>query len=218
VTELVVLLSPDGRPVGEADKATVHGPATPYHLAFSCYAFDAAGRLLVTRRAPTKRTWPGVWSNTCCGHPAPGEPLDAAVRRRMAYELRLHPLQLTLALPDFSYRARFDGVVEHELCPVLLCRVAGDATPHPAEVADYRWQAWADFLADTPSLSPWARLQTAALERGGHIRRFLSEREPAYPYRSTAPIPSRSAGSSSTRSASASVATAARITPADAGT
>jgi isopentenyl-diphosphate delta-isomerase len=183
VTELVVLLSPEGTPVGVADKTTVHGPATPYHLAFSCYAFDAAGRLLVTRRAATKRTWPGVWSNTCCGHPAPGEPVADAVRRRMWYELRLRPLDLTLALPDFSYRASFDGVVEHELCPVFLCRVDAEPRPNATEVAAYRWQDWPGFLsavraaAPAPSpgaVSPWARLQAAALHRGGHVPAFLS--------------------------------------------
>ena len=52
--ELVVLVDDDGNPVGTAEKATVHGARTPRHLAFSCYGFDEAGRLLVTRRARDK--------------------------------------------------------------------------------------------------------------------------------------------------------------------
>lgn len=176
--EEVVLLAPDGEPIGTADKQTVHNANTPYHLAFSCYAFDNRDRLLVTRRSMNKRTWPGVWTNTCCGHPAPGENLTDAVGRRMRFELGLVPHELVVALPTFTYRAEANGVVEHELCPVLLCRVATDPTPNPDEVADWAWWTWDRLAAaagpgDDIEISPWTRLQASDLARGGHIRRFL---------------------------------------------
>jgi isopentenyl-diphosphate delta-isomerase len=176
--ELVVLLAENGAVIGTADKTTVHSGRTPLHLAFSCYAFDAADRLLVTRRAPAKRTFPGVWTNTCCGHPAPAEPVADAVRRRMAHELALVPRALQLVLPDFRYRASMAGIEENELCPVYLCRVDGDPRPHPDEVAGYRWQRWPEYVSATTTradLSPWSLAQVRALERGRLVDRFLTE-------------------------------------------
>jgi isopentenyl-diphosphate delta-isomerase len=171
VTELVVLLDESGQPCGTADKATVHGETTPYHLAFSCYVFDRDGRLLVTRRALTKRTWPGVWTNSCCGHPGPGEEPELAVVRRLHEELGLSPVSLVEALPDFSYRASLDGVEEHELCPVFLALVEGDPAPNPDEVHDYEWSTFARFAA-RQDISPWASLQIGPL--APHVTSFLA--------------------------------------------
>ena len=85
--DLVVLVGEDGADVGTAPRASVHTTDTRLHRAFSAYLFDEAGRLLMTRRALHKRTWPGVWSNACCGHWAPGEDAVAAARRRVPEEL-----------------------------------------------------------------------------------------------------------------------------------
>lgn len=166
--ELVVLLDETRRPVGTMPKADVHGERTPLHLAFSAYVFDRAGRILVTRRALTKRTWPGVWTNSCCGHPAPDEPLEEAVARRLKAELGLVPTSLRVVLPDFSYQAAdASGVVENEVCPVFVCRVDSDPEPDAVEVSEWRWANWADFVdaaGRTPwLLSPWAAQQVLAL-------------------------------------------------------
>ena len=149
-TELVVLLDEEGRATGTADKAEVHGPDTPLHLAFSAYLFNPAGRLLVTRRALGKRTFPGVWTNSVCGHPAPGEALPDAVRRRAGRELGVEVTALRLVLPRFTYRAEMDGVVELEQCPVYAGWLADGASPElaPDEVEDTEWVAWPDFSAD----------------------------------------------------------------------
>lgn len=176
--ESVVLLDESGRAVGTMAKSEVHHHDTPLHLAFSCYVFDAAGRLLVTRRALDKATWPGVWTNSCCGHPGPGEgPADAVVRR-LAQELGLKPENLTLALPDFSYRASFGGIEEFELCPVFLARTDAEPRLDPSEVAEACWRPWPEFVAAATApgseISPWAQEQVRALVAGGHVEAFLA--------------------------------------------
>lgn len=74
--ELVVLADEFGKPSGTAVKSEVHTTDTPLHFAFSCYVRNNKGDLLITRRALSKKTWPGVWTNSACGHLMPGKPLS----------------------------------------------------------------------------------------------------------------------------------------------
>jgi isopentenyl-diphosphate delta-isomerase type 1 len=166
--EEVVLLDAFGRPSGTLRKSAVHHARTPLHLAFSCHVVAPDGRVLLTRRAATKRTWPSTWSNACCGHPQPGETLRQAVARRLRDELGLSPRRLGLAIPDFAYRAAMDGgTVEHELCPVVVAVVDGDAVPDPSEVDGVEWTTWEALrrrVDERPeTLSPWAVTQVAQL-------------------------------------------------------
>ncbi|MEO8908123.1 MAG: isopentenyl-diphosphate Delta-isomerase, partial [Microbacteriaceae bacterium] len=136
-------------------KAAVHGPQTPLHLAFSCYVLNRDGEVLVTRRALVKATWPGVWSNSFCGHPRPAEPVLAAVRRRADYEMGLELTEVELALPIFRYRATdSSGVVENEICPIYLASTTMQPVLHPGEVMDH---AWVDpiSLGQSIRLTPW---------------------------------------------------------------
>ena len=165
--EYVVLLDEAGRAIGTADKRGVHHADTPLHLAFSCYLFDSDGMVLVTRRALDKPTFPGLWTNGCCGHPAPGEDLEDAVRRRVGQELGLRIEGLRLLLPRFRYRAVLGGVVEHEMCPVFVASTTDEVRADPAEVAEAHWEPWAEFrravLAGDREVSPWCRDQVAQL-------------------------------------------------------
>ncbi|MGA8210691.1 MAG: isopentenyl-diphosphate Delta-isomerase [Nocardioidaceae bacterium] len=166
--ELVVLLDEGGRAVGTADKRTVHHRETPLHLAFSCYVVDDRHRVLVTRRALHKPTWPGVWTNSVCGHPAPEEDMTDAIRRRASDELGIGLLDVRLALPSFRYRAVMpDGVVENEMCPVFVARSADVVRPSADEVDDYEWVDWHTFrtsvLDGTRTVSPWCVDQVRAL-------------------------------------------------------
>lgn len=168
MAEEVVILDEAGRPVGVAPKSTVHSRNTPLHLAFSCYLVAEDGDILVTRRALAKQTWPGVWTNSFCGHPAPGEALTDAVSRRARDELGAGVTDVRLALPDFRYRAtEASGIVENEVCPVYVARLVGSLQPDPREVAEWAWVP-VDALAGAIErvsfvFSPWLQRQLPLL-------------------------------------------------------
>ncbi|KDA05617.1 isopentenyl-diphosphate delta-isomerase [Microbacterium sp. CH12i] len=154
--EQVVLVDNSGAPIGVHNKETVHGTSTPRHLAFSCHIVDQNGRLLITRRALTKKTWPGVWTNSFCGHPGPNERLEDAVRRRARFELGLSVEEIVCALPNFGYSARDpSGIEENEYCPVFIAKATSTLTPNPDEVAEAQWTSIA-ALATATEAAPWA--------------------------------------------------------------
>ena len=163
-SELVVLVDESGAAIGTADKATVHTHDTPLHRAFSCHVFSTDGRVLLTRRALGKLTWPGVWTNSFCGHPGPDETLDAAVHRRAERELGLTLGALESVLPGFRYRAvDASGIVENELCPVFRATVTVHPLPADDEVAEWAWvhpvELRAAVTAAPFAFSPWLALQ-----------------------------------------------------------
>ena len=176
VDDHVVLVNDGGEPIGTLPRDTVHTVDTPLHLAFSCYVLDAEDRVLLTRRALTKRTWPGVWTNSCCGHPRLDEAIEDAVARRMAEELSIAVTDLRCVLPDFAYTARdASGIVENEICPVFTARLVHPELalePNPDEVSDWAWTSWDDLVAATRAtpfaFSPWA-VQQVSLMRTQHL-------------------------------------------------
>jgi isopentenyl-diphosphate Delta-isomerase len=165
-TELVSLVAEDGTAIGVADKLLVHTTDTPLHLAFSCHVFNAAGEVLVTRRALSKLTWPGVWTNSFCGHPAPDESMTEAIARRAARELGIALDALEPVLPNFRYRAvDASGIVENEICPVYRATTTDAVAANADEVAEFAWVAFdalRESVAATPfAFSPWLVLQLA---------------------------------------------------------
>jgi isopentenyl-diphosphate delta-isomerase len=109
-----------------------------------------------------------VWTNSFCGHPGPGESIDDAVHRRAEQELGIVLDSLTLALPDFRYRAvDASGIVEHEICPVYVATTPDPLDARPHEVMDARWvdpRALLTSIEATPwAFSPWLTLQLPLL-------------------------------------------------------
>ncbi|MFD0925877.1 isopentenyl-diphosphate Delta-isomerase [Williamsia deligens] len=172
--DLVVLTDDAGRPTGTADRTAVHTLDTPLHLAFSCFVV-ADGAILMTRRALSKRTWPGVWTNSFCGHPRPDEAVEDAVRRYAPRELGLRVTDLQCVLPDFRYRAvDASGVVENEICPVFVARPVGPVDAAPDEVAEHAWadvaDVWTSVRATPWAFSPWFADQVAQLSPDDLLR------------------------------------------------
>jgi isopentenyl-diphosphate delta-isomerase len=172
--ELIVLVDDAGEPIGTLPKPLVHHGETPLHRAFSAYLFSDDGRLLVTRRAADKQTFPGMWTNTVCGHPGPGEDDAAAIARRASQELGLQVADLRPVLPGYRYRAEFRGVVENEICPVYLGRYSGTPDPDPREVGEWDLLTWSAFRrrqeeSQRDAWSPWCREQARLIEQAGLV-------------------------------------------------
>ena len=146
VEEQVVLVNGQDKVVGVEGKTRAHLLGA-LHRAFSVFVVNAAGQLMVQRRSLTKYHSRGLWSNTCCGHPRPGEALEKAARRRLKEEMGFDS-QLT-ELFAFVYRADLeDGLVENEYDHVLLGRFEGVPEPDPAEIAEWKWVDLATLSVD----------------------------------------------------------------------
>ena len=175
--EFVVLVDEQNKEIGTAPKDEVHTTNTPLHRGFSLFLFNSKNELLVTKRADTKKTFPGVWTNTVCGHPGSEESAADAAKRRLKDELGIDLKRSHLAEQGETlrvvtpYRYRFadaNGIVEHEICPVLVGFIT-DMRPHSrykifpdsSEVSEWKWMPWEEFLknidAQPEKYSPWCR-------------------------------------------------------------
>jgi isopentenyl-diphosphate Delta-isomerase len=175
--EMVVLVDDDNNVLGTAPKGEIHNSDTALHRAFSVFLFNSNGELLLQRRAFSKKTWPGTWSNSCCGHTMLNERTEQAAARRLAHELGLRGVTLQMALPDYRYRAEKDGIVENEICPVLIGMTDDAPVPNPSEVAEFEWVPWHAFLDSIRrpdcELSPWAIEEGLLLATSPLLRKLL---------------------------------------------
>ncbi len=133
----VILVDQDDRPVGRQEKLAAH-ESGELHRAFSVFLFDSEGRWLLQRRHPDKYHSGGLWTNTCCSHPAPGEQTPAAASERLHMEMGIAaPLEVAF---QFLYHAELDNqLIEHELDHVFVGRFEGAPFPNHLEVSDWRW-------------------------------------------------------------------------------
>jgi isopentenyl-diphosphate Delta-isomerase len=132
--EQLILVDESNRARGSAGKTAVHR-AGLLHRAFSIFIVDDRGRIVLQQRNRQKYHSGGLWANSCCGHPRPGERTIAAARRRLNEELGVTS---DLSFGFFArYRTELDnGMHENELVYVYFGRLNGAPRPHPDEVSD----------------------------------------------------------------------------------
>ncbi|MBW8820133.1 MULTISPECIES: isopentenyl-diphosphate Delta-isomerase [unclassified Streptomyces] len=132
---LLELVDEHGVTIGTAEKLAAHQPPGQLHRAFSVFLFDERGRLLLQQRALGKYHSPGVWSNTCCGHPYPGEAPFAAAARRTYEELGVSPSLLAEAgTVRYNHPDPDSGLVEQEYNHLFVGMVQSPPAPDPEEV------------------------------------------------------------------------------------
>lgn len=137
MNEEVILVNDNDEVIGVGEKIETHSTGA-LHRAFSVFIFNSAGQLLLQKRASGKYHSRGLWSNTCCGHPRPGESTEEASRRRLGEEMGFDCEVREVF--KFIYHAELDGgLSEHEYDHVFLGRFDGSPKPNPREVDDWKW-------------------------------------------------------------------------------
>ena len=135
--EHVILVDTNDRPIGTMEKMEAHKKGA-LHRAFSILLFDRAGRMLIQKRAEVKYHSRGLWTNTCCSHPLPGETLERATRRRLKEEMGID-LQPVFS-HSFIYRAELDqDLIEHEFDHVFVGKFDGVPQVNKKEVGDWKY-------------------------------------------------------------------------------
>ncbi|GAB4587193.1 isopentenyl-diphosphate Delta-isomerase [Nocardia sp. IFM 10818] len=185
-TLLVELVDEQGHAAGSLSVAAAHTAPGRLHRAFSVLLFDNAGRVLLQQRAGVKTRFPLLWTNTCCGHPAPGQSVVEAASTRLHEELGLSA-DLT-EIGTFTYQASDPrtGRVEFEFDHVLIGHLNG-ATPHPNpdEVEAVSWVHPETLPAEIDTAperyTPWLSgvLATIATHRANLVSRKTNGSTPA---------------------------------------
>ncbi|HCM9556117.1 TPA: isopentenyl-diphosphate Delta-isomerase [Enterobacter kobei] len=155
IQEHVILVNDQGMVIGTQEKYAAHTTQTPLHLAFSSWLFNAEGECLVTRRALSKKAWPGVWTNSVCGHPQTGEKTEEAIIRRCRYEVGAEITAITPVASEFRYRETDpSGIVENEICPVFAARITSELRINHEEVMEFEWVKL-ESLFHALNAAPW---------------------------------------------------------------
>ncbi len=137
MSEMVILVDQNDNEVGTGEKMRIHEEGR-LHRAFSIFVFNSKGETLLQKRAKSKYHSGGLWSNTCCSHPRPGEDTEQAAHRRLKEEMGFDcDLKKIFA---FVYKANLDhNLMEYEFDHVFVGNYDGKVEVNPMEAEDYKW-------------------------------------------------------------------------------
>lgn len=179
MNDYVVLTDENNTPTGTMPKLEAHSDHTPLHRGFSLFLFNTKGELLLQQRSRKKKTWPGVWSNSVCGHPMTDESAITAAKRRLAYELGIEEAEITMALPDYRYRFERNGIVENEFCPVMIGVTNHQPQPNTDEVEATKWISWKEWTKEVKEhselYSEWCIEETELLKTNPALLSLLEK-------------------------------------------
>ena len=166
MTENVILVDTHDTPVGQMEKMEAHRKGE-LHRALSILVFNSKGEILLQQRAFSKYHTPGLWSNTACSHPRPGEESLEAATRRLNEEMGF-TTELTNSL-QFVYKAHFDnGLTEHEYDHVFFGTFDGVPVINPEEANDYKWinpdVLMEDMRSEPEKYTVWFRIIMEKIE------------------------------------------------------
>jgi len=135
--EYVIIVDENDKEIGTEEKIKAH-KEEKLHRSFSIFIFNSKGELLIQQRAKTKYHSGGLWSNSCCSHPRPGETLNEAAHRRLKEEMGFD-CKLKEVF-SFIYKIKFDNdLSEHEYNHIFTGSFSGNPEPNSEEVEDWKW-------------------------------------------------------------------------------
>jgi isopentenyl-diphosphate delta-isomerase len=176
--EQLILVNENDEEIGSGEKLQVHREGR-LHRAFSIFVFDSRNRILLQKRAATKYHSGGLWSNTCCGHPRPGETTELAAHRRLREEMDFD-CELRLC-SSFIYKAELDGeLTEWEYDHILIGRYDAAPRPNRSEVEDWQWIGVEELRArieEQPGdFTFWLKIALSKLNPAAGLDSILSHR------------------------------------------
>ncbi len=163
----VILVDEQDNAIGSMGKMEVHEKAI-LHRAFSIFIFNKKGEILLQKRAANKYHSGGLWTNTCCSHPRPGEDTLTAAHNRLQEEMGF-TTELSKTF-SFIYKAPFDnGLTEHEYDHVFTGTYNGIVQPNPQEVSDYCYQSVeaikSNIIMQPGNFTEWFKIALPKLEQ-----------------------------------------------------